>query len=114
MVSTAVSLSLGEAIVATANGDVVAAKDMVTWEQGSGGWDPDLLVDGFHGSGVFGWVRDRFAIVSWFISPIYGTYPTHLYQGGGFKHVLFFTPDLGEDFQYEDHIFRWVVSKTAN
>ena len=36
MVSTAVSLSLGEAIVATANGDVVAAKDMVTWEHGRG------------------------------------------------------------------------------
>ena len=29
VVDTAVSLSLGEAIVATANGDVVAAKDMV-------------------------------------------------------------------------------------
>ena len=48
MVSTAVSLSLGEAIVATADGDVVAAKDMVTWEQGKGErgeivpWDPDL------------------------------------------------------------------------
>ena len=28
VVETAVSLSLGEAIVATANGDVVAAKDM--------------------------------------------------------------------------------------
>ena len=35
VVSTAVSLSLGEAIVATANGDVVAAKDMVTWSLGS-------------------------------------------------------------------------------
>ena len=42
VVSTAVSLSLGEAIVATANGDVVAARDMVTWEQGSGRRDPDL------------------------------------------------------------------------
>ena len=45
VVSTAVSLSLGEAIVATANGDVVAAKDMVTWSLGSrsaGGWFPRI------------------------------------------------------------------------
>ena len=57
-------------------------KDILTWIIGSHAfrWTSTVPGDleGRENARVFGWVRDRFTIVSvcWFTSPIYGTYPT--------------------------------------
>ena len=36
----------------------------------------------------------------------------HTLLGGGFKHFFIFTPKIGEDFQFDEHIFQMGGSTT--